>query len=149
MSPEDNDTAGQHFPIWRALVAMAVVSVLTPMIYLLRAGFYAKPSLYELAVLPLDGFVFAWPVCIIFVALGFPTLYTLFRLHRTGFGLFVSFGVLYTALGAALLYVSGGGRRTRELMYYSVVFGLIGLVNGVITRLIVCGWRSKSAEKQV
>ena len=140
-------TAGQPLPLWRVVIAMAVVSVLTPILYLLPLGIDRKTSLYEFLLLPLNGIVFAWPGCLMFLALGLPTIFVLHRLHRTGFGIFALFGMLYTTLGEAILYFAGGGRRPRELMVYLFIFGLIGLINGVITRLIVYGRRDRNARR--
>jgi hypothetical protein len=126
---------------------MAVVSVLTPILYLLPLGIDKTTSLYDLLLLPVNGIVFAWPGCVMFLAFGLPTIFALHRLHQTGFGIFALFGMLYTALGAAILYLSGGSRRPRELIVYLFIFGLIGLINGMITRLIVYGWRDERSRR--
>jgi uncharacterized BrkB/YihY/UPF0761 family membrane protein len=137
------DTPEKRFPVYRALIAVAAVSIFTPLVVLLLSIVGTKPALHELAALPVPAILFAWPGCVTFLALGLPTLYGLFRLNRTGFVIFALFGALYTALPWLVLHVALRPPRERFLNFVPM-FLVIGIGNGIITRLIAFGRRSYS-----
>jgi hypothetical protein len=134
------DTAGKRFPIGRVLIALVVVSILTPLIVLLYPGMASGPRWYDFVALFVVSLLLAWPGCLTFLVLGLPTLYLLFRTNHIGFPIFALFGGLYTALPWVVLQIIQRPPRGKFLQLVPMFFA-IGLINGILTRLIVFGRR--------
>lgn len=95
----------------------------------LRYGF-----LFTLAV----ASSYAIPGYITFLVLGIPTLYLLYRWNRLGFGWFMFFGALYTALPFLFLRSNYAGHWASFRAGVSS-FGPVGVLGGLLTRLIIFG----------
>jgi hypothetical protein len=75
-----------------------------------------------------------------FLLLGVPTLYLLSRMRRTGFLLLACIGALYTAAPWIALEIAVQPPQDKMLQL-APSFAVIGLANGILTRLIVFGRR--------
>ena len=137
----------KKFPFWRVLLAMAVASIFPPFVLFALSMSASRPALSDLALLPLVSILYAWPGCLTFLLFGLPTLYFLLRAHRTGFVTFAFFGALYTALPWVILQAIQHPPRHKFLQLVPT-FAEIGIVNGIFTRLIVVGLRSKPASRE-
>lgn len=124
---------------------MIVVSVFTPFAVFLSAAPGSALELWGAMSLPVAAIMYAWPGALVFLVLGWPTLYVLFRTNHTSFLTFAFFGALYTALPWALFQVLAQSRRGLFLNF-NVLFIAIGLVNGTLTRLILVGFRKLDVE---
>lgn len=99
--------------------------------------------LHDLLLLPAVSVIFAWPGYVIFLVLGVPTLYFLFRYKRADLVIFLLVGAFCTPLPffvLALLPPHRPGQVKNELDAVPL-FALLGLFNGFLTWLIVLGWR--------
>jgi hypothetical protein len=142
--------AVKRFPVFRALIAFFVIPVFTVLVYFLPGA-----ALWRTAPGPAFGtedlrewtivaIIFAWPGYIAFLVLGLPTAYLLFRSHRTGFGMFAFFGAVYTSLPWLILGITcpmNWARYLAQLKETMPVFAAIGVVGGLLTRLIIFGFR--------
>ncbi len=97
------------------------------------------------------GFVliFSVPGYIVFAILGFPILYVLHYFKCSAFWVFVVAGLFCTmapfalnALNERLGHHISGSQIAHNMLGQLLVFGPIGILNGIVTRLIVLGWRS-------
>ena len=146
-----------RFPILRALVALAIIPLLTPLLYLsiaaaLNSGPSSVPSESSASSLQSAlGFVliFSVPGYIVFAILGFPILYVLHYFKCSAFWVFVVAGLFCTmapfalnALNERLGHHISGSQIAHNMLGQLVVFGPIGILNGIVTRLIVLGWSS-------
>ena len=131
----------ERFPVGRTFVSLIAVSMITPLAFILPAMWHGRLNLREWALLPVVSIVYAWPGCITFLLLGLPTIYGLFRFNRTGYLPFILFGALYTAVPWIILQGLLHPPRARFLQLVPL-FAIIGIVNGLLTRLIIFGRRS-------
>ena len=100
-------------------------------------------TFWDLSLLP-AVFYLAVPGYLVFLILGIPTIYFLYRWKRLGFGWFALFGVLYTSLAFAILGLCIYHDRSTyfiTLKAYLQIWGVAGFFGGVLTRLIVFGPR--------
>lgn len=136
----------KRFPIRRMFVASFLISWLTTGLVIL-GNEQGRPKFTSVSVNALMGMAFfSFPGWVIFLALGGPTLYLLYRLNWTNFAIFAFFGAVYTALPFLIfqqLYFP------QDLGSFAIVwpFTGIGLVNGVLTRVIVLWCTTESRDK--
>jgi hypothetical protein len=79
---------------------------------------------------------------ITFLVLGIPTLYLLYRWNRLGFGWFMLFGALYTALPVPFLPTNYHSHSyLANAIAFISVYAPIGIFGGILTRLMVFGRR--------
>jgi hypothetical protein len=125
------------FPVGRGVLAMVVPAVLTPLIMFVLGIVPARPSVREIALLPVMALIFAWPGALVGLLLGLPTAYWLFRRRQTGFIAYVLVGAFYTV---APLIVGQALTTSARYLPWIPVFALIGLLNGALARIILFGW---------
>jgi hypothetical protein len=144
VSEGSGESAVRKFPVARAGIAFLVIPLFTSYVFFVPGIFAARSNLRELAmsmaILPVDALLYAWPGYVTFLIVGVPTLYVLYRLNRTAFWLFACLGALYTALPCMILRLVAKSPRGDYLGLASI-FAVIGLANGILTRLIVFGRR--------
>ncbi|MGA8028287.1 MAG: hypothetical protein WB992_14180 [Bryobacteraceae bacterium] len=141
-----------RFPIVRALIAMIVVPVATVVGPALPGAFrpHSYPpdqfSLYVLFLESMGALSLAIPGYLVFLVLGIPTMYLLYRSNRLGFAWFMLFGALYTALPFPMLGLYAYSNRSEYVNVVRAFISLyapIGILGGILTRLIVFGWRAR------
>lgn len=132
----------KNFPIGRTVVAFfvapqiplillsAIVSAFHPHWEWHPTFEWALALLWPLLMIP----IVPWPAYAVFLAIGAPTLYMLYRLNRLSFALFAFFGALYTGLTALLLITP----RSADM---ALTFAGVGALDGILVRLIVFGRR--------
>jgi len=151
---------GTKFPIGRALIALLIVPPVT--IGLSAIAFSSDhrwprpfPGITEWLRQMLEFAAFlvilgSWPGYIAFVVLGLPTLYVLYRLNQSEFSLFALLGLICTSVAwIAFFYIIPPNDNPRMALLCSTPpWAILGLVAGVLTRLVVVGWpRSLSRER--
>lgn len=142
MSDAQTKSSAKRFPVARTAIAFVVIPLVTSYAFFLPAAFAVKSNLREfamsMAILPVDALLYAWPGYVTFLIIGVPTIYLLYRADRIDFWLFACFGALYTAW--VMLHLVMKSPRGNYIGL-AVMFAVIGLANGILTRLIVFGRR--------
>lgn len=147
-----NAVSQRPFPIARSFIALIVVPVGTVVVPLFIGDLFQRTPPWEhlswWASLKLwflftasAACYYAIPGYITFLVLGIPSLYLLHRWKRLGFGWFMLLGALYTALPFPFLAWFVGYRSEYLAIVgpYTSVFALVGILGGILTRLIVFG----------
>ena len=131
-------------PVGRVLVALVIVPLFTNVLFLLPAVYQERSDPRDLAssllALPLAAVIDAWPGYVVFGVLGIPLIYLLARIGRTDFLVFAGAGAICTAAPWIILQMAAHAPHSKPIQL-APLFGVIGLANGVLTRLIVFGYR--------
>ena len=147
-----------QFPGYRVLIAFLVIPIFSMLAFLMDNQIWLlthpsrgmeKPALWDWSWI---GFavVFSWPGYLVFLVLGIPTLYVLYRRKETAFALFALIGMVYAFLPAVV-----AGLTVRPfvphvylsfLMGECVALGLIGVIDGILVRLIVLDKGGRTAR---
>jgi hypothetical protein len=89
--------------------------------------------------------LYSVPGFVVFAAAGIPLLFILYRLNATGFVIFAVLGAACTLVAWLVYTHRAPGAPARfelvEVWEESKAFGVVGAVNGILTRLIVLGPR--------
>ncbi len=137
----------EKFPLGRVFIALFAVPFPAIVVMLLFGeitGTGAPEERFSLKTtllfLPTTAAIFAWPGYVVFLLLGVPTLYLLFRLRRSDVFLFLLFGGIYAPLPwflAALRGPFSADTYYETLKAEVPIFVLFGIAAGWLTRIIV------------
>ena len=147
-------SVSQKFPLQKSLVALLVVPPSTFCFVGLIATCLARvkewPPIADVAWYPLYYIVFAWPGYIVFLVLGLPSLYILFRYKYLSLWVFMLIGALYTSATWIVISLLGPPSLDRfaASLRETFIFVLAGALGGALTRTIVFGWRSKHSKNR-
>lgn len=139
--------AVKGFPIIRVLIAGLIIPSF-PLLAVFVANQLSPTPMRESFTLAESLLVFpvyaalSWPGYVVFFLLGVPTIYLLYRWNHFGFIIFGIFGALYTCLGVYFAidpYPNQPERNFEVTLGLAPIFGWLGALAGVLTRLIVFG----------
>jgi len=139
------------FPIRRVLIALLVIPLIS------NLGLALLNMIWSLTHAPVGqqpeaaanaialAILFSWPGYLTFLVIGLPTLYALYRVGWSGFTIFAVIGAAYTflpwfVLGESPSHISWDA-YIRDFWEQFKIFGSVGAMNGILTRLIVVGRR--------
>lgn len=130
------------YPIGRTLLALLIVPSL--MVGSMFATGMGKFSVHELAFLPIVTLMYSWPGYVIFAGLGIPILLLFFRFKLARFWEFAIVGMICTEIPWLVVAVTSpldAATVHAQLRSSLLLFAPIGIVNGIVTRLIILGRR--------
>lgn len=136
------------FPVGRTIVALSIVPPLSLLIPILTGILIQRPpgALENLndRHFPLFILILSWPGYVVFAGLGIPILLLFFRFKLARFWEFAIAGMICTEI--PWLIVAFTGPRDAATVHAQLrstlpPFAVMGIVNGIITRLIVLGVR--------
>lgn len=140
-----------RFPIGRTVFALAVIPPLTLLIpgIVNSQLFVHQPGdvstgLSSIGRTILAILILACPGYVIFAILGIPLLYVFSRFNWTRLWAFAVVGMICTEIPWFLIAATSHSdpETTRARLWDALpTYALVGMLNGIITRLIVLGWR--------
>ena len=137
-----------HFPVGRAILALAIVPPLTSLVLLfIRLAIMVKPLLevtpQQILGILLYALEASWPGYLLFLFVGIPVIYLLHRLKWTQLWKFAVAGTL--CLQLLWLYFDLPNMDLYDVLVDArrmvPIFATIGAVDGVLIRLIILGGR--------
>jgi hypothetical protein len=132
------------FPIRRTLIAFLVIPPLSNEIMLFMTQRIGTEGIFTyVCEISFIAVAYSWIGYMTFLLLGLPALYLLHRLNWSNFFIFALIGALYTVTPWLLVSFRRGPvtpmRVVLSVRGALLFFGLFGVFNGLLTRLIVLG----------